>query len=312
MKFVFMGTPDFSVGVLEELIKAGHECLAVVTQPDKPKGRGHNMQFTPVKEAAVAHDIPVMQPVKASEPGFFEELEKLEPEIIVVAAFGQLLKKNILELPKYGCINVHASLLPKYRGASPIQWAVIDGEATSGVTIMQMAEGMDTGDMISKVEIPLAEDETGGSLFDKLSIEGAKLCVETVKAIGEGNVTKVKQDDALATYTGKIDKHFGLIDWNKSAKEIEQLIRGLNPWPSAFTYLDGKLLKIWKAKVSQESGDFEAGSIAFVNKNSFGIKCGDKILEILELQIEGKKRMDTDAFLRGYKVEVGVRLGGRD
>ncbi|MBE6015843.1 MAG: methionyl-tRNA formyltransferase [Lachnospiraceae bacterium] len=309
MKFVFMGTPDFSVGIFNKLVDAGNECLAVITQPDKPKGRGHEVQFTPVKEAAIAKNIPVLQPAKVSEEGFANELQKLGADVFVVAAFGQILKKNILEMPKYGCINVHASLLPKYRGASPIQWAVINGEPVSGVTTMQMGEGLDTGDILLKEEVILAEDETGGSLFDKLSEVGADLAVKTLKALEDGSITPIPQDDSLATYTGKIDKTFGNIDWNKPAKELEQLIRGLNPWPSAYSKLSGKTLKIWKARVLEEEDKSAAGTVVSVSKNSFVVSCGLGALEILELQLEGKKRMDTAAFLRGYSLEAGTKLG---
>lgn len=308
MKFVFMGTPDFSVGILEELIKEGHECLGVVTQPDKPKGRGHSMQYPPVKEAALAHDINVYQPQKIRDSEFVQILKSLNADIFVVAAFGQILTKEILEMPKYGCVNVHASLLPKYRGASPIQWAVINGETESGVTTMQMSEGLDTGDILMVSKIELDKNETGGSLFDKLSIEGAKLCAKTLKAFENGSITNTKQDDSQATYTGKIDKRFGRIDWNKSAKEIEQLIRGLNPWPSAFSYIDSKMIKIWQAEITDSLEMVEAGSVIRVDKDSFTVKCGTGALKISELQLEGKKRMDTGSFLRGFKVEEGMIL----
>lgn len=244
MKVIFMGTPDFSVGTLEALIEAGHDVVLAVTQPDKPKGRGKEMQFTPVKECALKHGIPVYQPKKVREPECIEELRKYEADIMVVIAFGQILPKEILEMTPYGCVNVHASLLPKYRGAAPIQWSIIDGETVTGVTTMQMDEGLDTGDMLLKTEIVIEEKETGGSLHDKLAAAGAKLCVETLKALEEKTVTPVKQGESPTAYARMLDKHLGNIDWNQSAKEIERLIRGLTPWPSAYTMWNGKTMKI--------------------------------------------------------------------
>lgn len=306
MKIVFMGTPDFAVGTLEALIQAGHELIGVVTQPDKPKGRGKTLMATPVKEVALKHQIPVYQPQKVRETEFTENLRRLAPDVIVVAAFGQIITKEILEIPRYGCINVHASLLPAYRGAAPIQWAVINGEKESGVTIMQMDEGLDTGDMIDKVVVPLAEDETGGSLFDKLSQAGAGLCVKVLKDLEEGKAVREKQPEESTTpYARMIDKKMGSIDWEKPAKEIEQLIRGLNPWPSAYTRLQGKTLKIWKAEVLLEHSQEAPGQITEVTKDSIVVQTGQGRLKILELQLEGKKRMDAASFLRGYALKEG-------
>ena len=259
MRVIFMGTPDFSVGTLQALIDAGHEVVLAVTQPDKPKGRGKSMQFPPVKEAALEHGIEVYQPRRVREPECVEYLRSFDADIIVVVAFGQILPKEILEMPKYGCVNVHASLLPKYRGAAPIQWAVIKGEKVSVVTTMRMDEGLDTGDMILKEEVVLDEKETGGSLFDRLSGVGAKLCVRTLEAIEDGTAIYTKQDHAAATKTTLIKKQFGIIEWNKPAAEIECVIDGLNPWPSAYTYLNGKTLKIWAAAVKDETSDKEPG-----------------------------------------------------
>lgn len=309
MKVIFMGTPDFAVGTLEEIIKAGHEVSLVVTQPDKPKGRGKAMQFPPVKECALAHGIEVFQPVKVKEPENIEVLRKYQPDIIIVAAFGQILPKSILDMPKYGCVNVHASLLPKYRGAAPIQWAVINGDDVTGVTTMLMNEGLDTGDMIAKRTIRIAEDETGGSLFDKLADVGAKLCVETMDMLLEGKAELTPQNSEEATHTSMISKELGLIDWNKSAIEIERLIRGLNPWPSAYTRLAGKTFKIWKAKAIADEKVYEAGCICKVDKHGMYIQTGEGILLLLEVQLEGKKRMEIDAFLRGNQVEPGTFLG---
>ena len=310
MKVIFMGTPDFSVGTLEALIEAGHEVALVVTQPDKPKGRGGKMQYTPVKEVAVAHNIPVYQPKRIREPECIEELRKYNADIMVVIAFGQILPKEILEMTPYGCVNVHASLLPSYRGAAPIQWAVINGEKVSGVTTMQMNEGLDTGDMLLKVEIPLDEKETGGSLHDKLAEAGARLCVETLDALKAGTVTPEKQGDSPTAYAKMLDKHMGKIDWKMSAKEIERLIRGLNPWPSAYTRWNenDKGMKIWEAEVEEGQTDKAAGTGVEVAKDGFFVQTGDGLLKITALQIPGKKRMDAAAFLRGYQMETGTVL----
>lgn len=309
MKIVFMGTPEFSVGTLESLIEAGHEVIAVITQPDKPKGRGKAVQFTPVKEAALTHNIPVFQPVKVREPEFVQTLREMNPDIIVVVAFGQILTKEILEMPKYGCVNVHASLLPKYRGAAPIQWVVIDGEKESGVTTQQMDVGIDTGDMIMKTVVPITEEETGGSLHDKLMVAGAQLCVETLKKIEDNTAIFEKQDDSLSNYAKILNKSIGSIDWNMPAVNIERLIRGLNPWPSAYSKMGNKTLKIWKAKVIDKDISGEIGVIVDVEKDSIHVKTGDGILAITELQLEGKKRMSAGDFLRGIQLEVGTKLG---
>ena len=311
MRVIFMGTPDFAVGTLQALLQSEHEVVAVVTQPDKPKGRGKAMQFTPVKEVASEAGIPVLQPRKVREEAVVEELRSYHPDVIVVVAFGQLIPKSILEMPKYGCVNVHASLLPKYRGAAPIQWAVIDGEEKSGVTTMQMDEGLDTGDMLLTEEVTLDPEETGGSLFDKLSQIGAQLLLKTLEALEDGTVTPRKQPaESTTAYAAMLNKKMGEIDWSQSAVQIERLVRGLNPWPSAYTHLAGKTLKIWKSAV-RPSGEQEKepGSVILEDKKHFGIQTGDGVLEILELQLEGKKRMSADAFLRGYQLENGTILG---
>ena len=308
MNIVFMGTPDFSVEALKSLIAAGHNITAVVTQPDKKKGRGEKVMFTPVKEEALKHDLKVYQPVKVREPEFIDELKKLDIDVIVVIAFGQILPKEILEMGQYGCINVHASLLPKYRGAAPIQWAVIDGEEESGVTTMQMNEGLDTGDILEVVKVPIDKKETGGSLFDKLSIAGANLIVKTLDDLQAGTVTPVKQDDTKSNYAKMLKKELGNIDFNQEAVKIERLIRGLNPWPSAYTKLADKTLKIWDADVVDKDYEVENGEIVEVTKDYFVVKTGSKSLKINELQLEGKKRMKSDIFLRGNKLEKGVVL----
>ena len=309
MKVIFMGTPDFAVGTLEALIEAGHQVNLVVTQPDKPKGRGHAMQYTPVKEVAVKHGIPVYQPIKIRADESVAYLAGIEADVIVVVAFGQIIPKSILEMKKYGCINVHASLLPKYRGAAPIQWAVIEGEKESGVTIMQMDEGLDTGDMLTKTVVPLDEKETGGSLFDKLSAAGAKLCVETLQKIEAGEVQPEKQGESPTAYAAMLTKYMGKIDWTKDAVSIERLVRGLNPWPSAYTKLNGKTLKIWECKVIPlDASKGACGEILEVTKDSVIVQTGDGALAIRELQLEGKKRMDAGSFLRGFHVEPGTIL----
>ena len=289
--------------------EAGHEVTAVVTQPDKPKGRGHEMQFTPVKEVALKHNLTVLQPKKIRDPEVVAQLETIPADICVVVAFGQIIPKSILEMKKYGCINVHASLLPAYRGAAPIQWAVVDGLEETGVTIMQMDEGLDTGDMLTKVVVPLDKDETGGSLFDKLSVAGAKLCVETMELIEKGEVTPEKQGETTTEYAKMITKDLGKIDFSKSAVEIERLIRGFNPWPSAYTKLGNKTLKIWAADVLEEEYEGAFGEIIKVSKNEIFVKCKKGTLSLKEIQLEGKKRMTVDAFLRGYQLESGVLLG---
>lgn len=299
MRVVFMGTPDFSVPALENIAKK-YEIVAVVTQQDRPKGRGHKMQYTPVKEKAIELEIPVYQPKRVKDHEFVDILKTLKPDVIVVIAFGQILSKEILELPKYGCINVHASLLPKYRGAAPIQWAVINGDKKSGVTTMYMAEGLDTGDIIDTSEIVLDEKETGGSLFDKLADLGGKLILNTLDKLETGTATRTRQDDARSTYAGKITKELGKIDFTKSAAEIERLIRGLNPWPSAFTYMDDKMLKIWNADVLEETVEEDPGTITEVNKKFIKVATGEGYLLLKEIQLEGKKRMNVTSFLNGY------------
>ena len=308
MRVVFMGTPDFAVGVLLALADSKHEVAAVVTQPDKPKGRGKNMQFPPVKEKAIEYGIPVYQPVRVKEPEFVDTLSRLSPDVIVVAAFGQLLSKDILELPKDGCVNVHASLLPKYRGAAPIQWVILDGEEKTGITTMQMDVGLDTGDMLEKVEVDIAPDETGGSLYDKLASKGGTLLLSTLDKIEDGTIVRTKQDDSQSCYAKMLTKNMGKIDFSKSAVVLERQIRGLNPWPSAYCTLDGKTMKIWSAQI--EDGDFcdTPGLVVSTDKRGIRVQTGQGILCIKELQLEGKKRMDADAFLRGYPMKDGIIL----
>ena len=309
MRVIFMGTPDFSVGTLEALIAAGHEVCLAVTQPDKPKGRGGRMQYTPVKEKALFYNIPVYQPKRVRDPECVEELRKYKADVMVVVAFGQILPKEILEMTPYGCINVHASLLPKYRGAAPIQWAIIEGEKVTGVTTMQMDEGLDTGDMILKTEVPVTADETGESLHDKLAAAGAALCVETLKALEDGTAVREKQGDSPTAYAKMLTKELGNIDWAEPAVKIERLVRGLNSWPSAYTHWNGKVMKIWRAAAeASETADVQPGTVVSVEKESFAVQTGDGVLRVLEVQMPGKKRMDVGAFLRGNTMEPGELL----
>lgn len=310
MRIVFMGTPDFAVGSLQALCESGkHEILAVVTQPDRPKGRGNKLLQTPVKEYALEQGLTVYQPQKVKTPEFVELLHELQPELIVVAAFGQFLSKEILELPKYGCINVHASLLPKYRGAAPIQYAIIKGEKKSGVTIMQMDIGMDTGAMLDKVVVPIAENTTMGELHDALREQGATLLLQVIDKIAAGTAVAEPQDNEQATYATLLDRSMEHIDWSKTAQEVHNLIRGFNPAPSTFTKLpNGKSLKIWGSKMTDKSSAAAAGTVIETGKHSFFVACGEGVLEITEVQPESKKRMPAQVFLNGRGVQEGDLL----
>ena len=307
MKVVFMGTPDFAVSTLEAIYNAGHEITLVVTQPDKPRGRSGKLVPSDVKAWAMEHDLEVFSPDRIKKPENVEFLRKYEADVFVVTAYGQMLSQEILDMPRLGCVNVHASLLPKYRGAAPIQWAVINGDEITGVTTQMMELSCDTGDILQTIEYRIAADETGGSLFERLAGLGGEIAVSTIEALEKGEITRTPQNEAEATHVSMFSKEFGHIDFNKSAVEIERLIRGLNPWPSAYTSLDGKTLKLWAAEVTEENG--EAGTITAVDKSSMTIACGTGSLRILELQLEGKKRMGCGDFLRGYSVEIGAHLG---
>lgn len=310
MRIVFMGTPDFAVGSLQALCESGkHEILAVVTQPDRPKGRGNKLLQTPVKEYALAQGLTVYQPQKVKTPEFVELLHELQPELIVVAAFGQFLSKEILELPKYGCINVHASLLPKYRGAAPIQYAIIKGEKESGVTIMQMDIGMDTGAMLDKVVVPIEENTTMGELHYALREQGAALLLQVIDKIAAGTAVAEPQDNEQATYATLLDRSMEHIDWSKTAQEVHNLIRGFNPAPSTFTKLpNGKGLKIWGSKMTDKNSAAAAGTVIETGKHSFFVACGEGVLEITEVQPESKKRMLAQVFLNGRGVQEGDLL----
>ena len=306
-----MGTPDFAVPVLQSLINSRHEVVAVVTQPDRPKGRGKNMQFSPVKECALAHNIPVMQPVNVSVPEVIDELRAYEPELIVVVAFGQFVTKKIREMPKYGCINVHASLLPKYRGAGPIQWAVINGEKESGVTTMYMCREIDKGDMLLKDTVTLDPKETGDSLHDKLSMMGGPLLLKTIDQLEDGSAVRIPQCEEESTYAPKLEKTMGNIDWTMDADRIERLVRGLNSWPGTFTKIHGKTVKIWDCDVvcqealTESQAAAEPGTVIISEKDQLIVKAGNGALSLRMLQPEGKKNMTVAAYLRGYPIAQG-------
>ena len=324
MRVVFMGTPDFAVGALEALLQAGHDVAAVVTQPDKQRGRDRKLQYSPVKECALAHGLAVLQPARIKAPEAVEELKKYEADIFVVAAFGQILSQEILEMPKYGCINIHASLLPKYRGASPIQYAILNGDDVTGVTIMQMNEGMDTGDILTMKAIPVEKNDTGGSLFEKLSVLGADLLVKTLPKIEAGEIIPVKQEEEDAVHVHMLTKEMGRIDWKKDADMLERLVRGMNAWPSAYCGFMGKILKVWAAEVSfeerkeesayagffrhNESKETNPGEVLLVTKDSICVQTGKGVLILKEVQLEGKRRMPVQDFLLGCQVKAGEIL----
>ncbi len=309
MKIIFMGTPDFSVPTLDAIKKDGNEIVLVVTQPDKKKGRKGILTPPPVKEWAVKNNISIFQPVKLREKQNIEELEKYEADVIVVAAFGQILPKEVLDMPKYGCINVHASLLPKYRGASPIQWAILNGDDETGVTTMQMGVGLDDGDILLQKKVPISSEDTGGSLFDKLSKVGADLLVETLHRIEKNDIVRIPQDDEKATHVGLIKKDFGILSFDEENKYILNKIRALNPWPSAFTFYKDKMVKIWKAKsVSFNNKGYEYGDLVVENKDELLVVTRNGAISILELQEEGKKRIKAADFLRGHKIEKGDKF----
>lgn len=307
MKIIFMGTPDFAAASLEALIASRHEIQAVVTQPDKPKGRKGELTPSPVKVVAEGKGIKVYQPLKVRDEEFVKTLRAYNPDVMVVVAFGQIIPLSILKMPKYGCVNIHGSLLPKYRGAAPIQWAVLDGEKETGITTILMDEGIDTGDILLKKTIQIDTDETSGSLFDKLMALGAKAILETLDELEKGSLTPTKQGESPTAYAKMLTKAMGLIDFTKSAKELDCFVRGMDPWPSAYTLLAGKTLKLWKVRVVEGSG--KAGSVIDIGKESFTIACGEGAIEVLEVQLEGKKRMSAGDFLKGSTLNKGQELG---
>ncbi|MDR2045141.1 MAG: methionyl-tRNA formyltransferase [Clostridium sp.] len=308
MKLVFMGTPDFAVGALEALLEAGHEVTAVVTQPDKPKGRSRTPQFAPVKACALCHGIPVLQFPRIKSPEAVARLKEYEAQIYIVAAFGQLLSQEILDLPEHGCLNIHASLLPKYRGASPIQHVILNGEQKTGITIMRMDAGLDTGAMLYKKEVELAPHDTYGTLHDRLMAEGGRAIVEVLALLPGGGMIPEQQREEESSYAPLITKAMGEMDFAKSAVEVERLVRAMNPWPSAYTSYRGRQVKIWEAKAALAS--VSPGVVGEVTRDFFSVGCGEGSLQIYSVQPEGKKRMSTHDFLLGVKVRAGERLGG--
>ncbi len=311
MRIVFMGTPDFAVASLNALYGAGFDIAAAVSQPDKPAGRHAETKPTAVRKRAEELGIPVFQPEKASNAEFIAGIKELKPDAIVVAAYGKILKKELLDIPKYGCINVHGSLLPRWRGAAPIQWAVLEGDKEAGVTTMLMNEGLDTGDMLMTKKLSLEPDETAGSLFDKLSCLGGELIVETLKRLYEGVLSPVPQPEEGITYAPMLKKEMGLVDWSLPVEKTERLIRGLYPWPGAYSYSDGRLIKIHKAciaETSSESNEARPGDVAIKNDRIF-VTCGSGVLELTEVQAEGKKRMPAGDFLRGNTIS---HLGNKE
>ena len=309
MKIVFMGTPDIAVPCLQKIIDEKYDILGVVTQPDKPKGRGKKLGMSPVKERAIENNIPVYQPIKARDEEFIDTMKSLNPDVVVVVAFGQLLPKEILDIPKLGCINVQVSLLPKYRGAAPINWVIINGEEKTGVTTMYMDEGLDTGDMILKTEVNLDENITAGELHDKMMNIGAETLKETLKLIEEGTAPREVQNHEEFSYAPIMNKSLGNIDFSKNAMEIHNLIRGVNPWPSAYTTYNGVTMKIWKTKVLDEKSTKNAGTIIDVNKDGIKVSTKDKVLLIEEIQMPNKKRMLVGEYIKGNTIETGLVLG---
>ncbi len=309
MNIIFMGTPDFAVPTLETLINEGHNISCVVTQPDKPKGRGKKETMPPVKETALKHGLTVLQPnrIKTDEE-FISHIQSLNPDVIVVVAFGQILPKSVLDIPKYGCINIHGSLLPKYRGAAPIQWSIINEDEITGVTIMYMNEGMDTGDMILKKEMVISEDDTYETLHDKMKDIGAKTLIEAMPII-EGLGNRIKQDEEDATYAPKIEKSLGEIKWDNNTSTVDALIRGVTPWPGGYTYYKGEVMKVWKVKKTQIHVEGAPGTIISVDKEGILVKTLDGALIIQEIQMPNKKRMPVSEYIKGNTIDVGIILG---
>lgn len=310
MRIVFMGTPDFAVPCLKVLLESKHDIAAVATQPDRAKGRGKKLAPPPVKVLAEEADIPVYQPERIKTPEFVQILRELKPDVMIVVAFGQLLSQEILDIPPLGCINVHASLLPKYRGAAPINWCIINGERTTGVTTMYMDKGLDTGDMILKKEIDILENETAGELHDRLMLLGATVLAETMVLLQDGTVPRIPQEESGATYAPIMNKSLGRVDWSKSASDIKNLIRGTYPWPGAFSTYEGKVFKIFSAEIAgDDKGNECEGCISRVSGDSITVSCGTGSLIIKELQFENEKRMDVEAYLRGHEIKAGTKLG---
>lgn len=309
MRIVFMGTPEIALGCLQKIIDEKHEVIGVVTQPDKPQNRGKKLGMPPVKELALKYDIPVYQPLKARDEEFVNVLKELNPDVIVVVAYGQILPKSILDIPKFGCINVHVSLLPKYRGAAPINWVIINGEEKTGVTTMYMDEGLDTGDMILQKEFALDNEITAGELHDKMMVVGAETLKETLDLIEKGCAPRTKQNHDDFSYAPMMDKSLGNIDFNKKAKDIHNLVRGVNPWPSAYTTYDGKTMKVWKTKVLNEESQKAPGTILSVDKDGMKVSTLDKLILLEEIQMPGKKRVLVSEYIKGNSIDTSKILG---
>ena len=309
MRVVFMGTPDFAVQSLNALVDAGHEVTAVITQPDRPKGRGNKMAFPEVKTRALELGLPVHQPDSVKDGAFLELLKSYDPEVIVVVAFGRILPQAVLDLPPYGCVNVHGSLLPEYRGAAPIQRAVLDGRKETGVTTMRMDIGMDTGDMLMQATLPITDEDTTGTMFDKLAELGGKVLIDTLAGLVNGTVVPVKQDDSKATHAARILKDDEVIRWEDSAEKIFCQIRGLSPAPGAYTWWNGERLKLWKARISDRETGKAPGTVVAISKNALTVQTGKGCLEVLELQPAGKKAMPAQAFSNGAGVAEGIVFG---
>ncbi|AGC68340.1 methionyl-tRNA formyltransferase Fmt [Thermoclostridium stercorarium subsp. stercorarium DSM 8532] len=310
MRIVFMGTPEFAVPSLEILINNGMDVVAVVTQPDKPRGRGYKVSFSPVKECALKYNIPVMQPEKIGSSDSVQQLKEMAPDLFVTCAFGQFLTQKVLDIPKYGTVNVHGSLLPKYRGAAPIQWAIINGEKTTGVTTMLTVLKMDAGDILLSREIPIDDDMTAGQLHDKMSIIGAELLLETIRRIEKGTITPIPQNEAEATYAPRIVRETGRINWDADATAIHNLVRGTDPWPGAYSYLNGKRMRIWKTKVRDAgliSGN-KPGTIIEVGKSFITVQAGKGAVNVLEIQCDNGKRMTVEQYLCGHEIKPGDRF----
>ena len=311
MRIVFMGTPDFAVPSLEMLVKEGYEVVAAVTQPDKPKGRGNKMAAPPVKEFALKHQIKVLQPEKIRTPEFMDQIRAFKPDLLITAAYGKILTKELLEVPVYGCINVHGSLLPAYRGAAPINWAVINGERKTGITTMYTDVGIDTGDMLLKKELEIAPDMTVGELHDKMAVLGAEVLMNTLTALKNGTLQRIPQEDSQSSYAPMMNKELGHIDWNKSALVIHNLVRGTDPWPGAYTFLLGNRMRVWKTSLMPGKSDagIDNGKILNVDDEGILVKCPDGNLLIKEVQFDSSKRMSVRDYIRGHEINEGETLG---
>lgn len=310
MKIIFMGTPDFAVPSLEMLINEGYEVLAAVTQPDKPKGRGNKLAAPPVKELAVKHNINILQPEKIKTPEFIEQIRALGPDLLITAAYGKILSKALLDVPALGCINVHGSLLPAYRGAAPIQWAVIKGETRTGITTMFTDAGIDTGDMLLKSELEIGPDMTVGELHDKMAVLGAQVLKATLEELKNGTLKRTPQDDSVSSYAPMMSKELGLIDWNKTAGQIHNLVRGTDPWPGAYTFLKGDRMRVWKTKLTHEKGSgHNQGKIIKIDSEGILVECSDDCILIKEIQFDSSKRMSVSDYIRGHQIDTGEKLG---